>query len=61
MVVTAGGEEGGGVADALRDLEAEDVAIEGECAIQVGDLEVDVAYSGLWMDGGHDILDSAVA
>jgi hypothetical protein len=53
VMVAACGEERGGVADALRDLEAEDVAIEGECAIEVGDLEVDVAYSGLWVDGWH--------
>jgi hypothetical protein len=53
VVIAAGGEEGGGVTDALRDIEAEDVAIEGECTVEVGDLEMDVAYSGLWVDGGH--------
>ena len=52
VVVAAGGEECGGVADALRDVEAEDAVVEGECAVEVGDAEVDVADAGLGMDGG---------
>jgi hypothetical protein len=53
VMIATRGEEGGGVADSLRDFKAENVAIEGKCAIEVSDLEVDVAYSGLWVDGGH--------
>jgi hypothetical protein len=53
VMVAAGGEEGGCVADALRDFEAEDVVIEGERAVQVGDLEVNVTYAGFGVDGCH--------
>ena len=38
VVVTASGKKSGAVANTLRDLKAEDVTIEGERAIQVGDL-----------------------
>ena len=52
VVVAAGGEEGGGVADALGDVEAEDAVVEGEGAVEVGDAEVDVTHAGLRVDGG---------
>jgi hypothetical protein len=51
VMVSTCGEEGSGIADALCDLKAEDVMIERERAIEVGDLEMDVTYSGLWVDG----------
>ena len=57
VVVAAGGEEGGGVADALGDLEAEDAVVEGEGAVEVGDLEVDVADAGLRVDGGWALME----
>jgi hypothetical protein len=50
MVIAAGGEEGGAVAEALGDIEAEDAVVEGEGAFEVGDAEVDVADG----DGGVD-------
>ena len=53
VVVTARREKGGSVADALRDLEAENIAIEDQGAVDVGDLEVDVADACLWMNGWH--------
>ena len=43
MVIAAGGEEGGGVAHALHDLQAENAGVELDGAFEVGDLEVDVA------------------
>ena len=53
MVGVAGGEEGGfephGVPVAVRLLER--VAVEGERAIEVGDLQVHVAGRGLGVDG----------
>ena len=50
VVVAAGGEEGGGVAHALGDVEAEDAVVEGEGAVEVGDAEVDVTHAGLRVD-----------
>jgi hypothetical protein len=55
VVVVAGatgGEECGGVAEALGFGKAEDVAVEVESAVEVGDFEVDVADAGFGMDGG---------
>ncbi len=43
MVVAAGGEECGGVAHALHDLQAEHAGVELDGAFEVGDLEMDVA------------------
>lgn len=51
VVVAAGGEEGRTGAEALRQLEAEHVAIESEGAREVGDFEVHVADAGAWIDG----------
>jgi hypothetical protein len=58
MVVAAGREEGGGVAEAGGDVEAEDAVVEVQGALEVGDLEVDVAYVDAWGDGwnGHVVL-----
>ena len=42
MVVPPGRDEGRLVADPLRHVEAQDVAVEGEGAVDVGDLQVDV-------------------
>jgi hypothetical protein len=53
VVVAAGGEEGGGVAHAQGDVEAEDAVVEGEGAVEVSDAEVDVTHAGLGMDGGR--------
>ncbi len=55
MVVAAGGDEGGVVAPALHQLEAEDAAVEVERAVDVGDLEVDVAD----VDAGVDRIGSS--
>ena len=52
MVVAAGGDEGGVGAVALHQLEAEHAAVEVEGAVDVGDLEVDVAD----VDAGVDRL-----
>jgi len=38
---------------AQGDLEAEDVAIEADCPLQIRDLEMDVADSGLGVHGGR--------
>ncbi len=43
VVVAAGRDEGGVVADPLLELEAEDAAVEVERAVEVGHFEVDVA------------------
>ena len=43
VVVAAGRDERGLLAVALDQLEAEHAAVEGERAVEVGDLEVDVA------------------
>jgi hypothetical protein len=51
VVVAAGGDEGGGAAVALGKLEAEDAAVEGEGALEVGDFEVDMADAYAGMDG----------
>ncbi|MEY9881608.1 hypothetical protein ABIA43_003142 [Bradyrhizobium sp. USDA 328] len=52
MVIAAGGDEGGARAHALHQLEAKHAAIEAERAIEIGDLEVDVADPGAGGDGG---------
>ena len=51
VVIAAGRDEGRLRAHALHQLEAEHAAIEGERAVEVGDLEVDVADPGAGMDG----------
>jgi hypothetical protein len=53
VVIAACGEEGRRIAHPLREFEAENVAVEGECAVEVGDLEVDVTDAGLRVDGAH--------
>ena len=50
VVVAAGAQEGGLVAVARRLLEAEHVAPEPERAVEIGDLEVDVADVDARMD-----------
>jgi hypothetical protein len=52
VVVAAGGDEGGAGAGGGH-LEAEHPAIEIECALQVGDLQVDVADADPGVDGGE--------
>jgi hypothetical protein len=52
VVVAAGRDEGYLLAEALLQLESEHAAVEGEGAIEVGDLEVDVAD----VDAGIDRL-----
>jgi hypothetical protein len=49
MVVAAGRDERRLVAESLRHVEAEDVAVEAERAVDVRDLQVDVpdVYSGI--------------
>ena len=51
MMVSAGGEKGGGISKVLGDLKAEDAVVEGEGAIEVGNAEMDVAHACLGMDG----------
>jgi hypothetical protein len=57
MVVAAGGEEGCGVSEAGGDVKAEDAVVEVEGALEVGDLEMDVAYLDARRNGrdGHDV------
>jgi hypothetical protein len=50
VVVAAGGDEGGVGAPTLHQLEAEEAAVEVEGAVDVGDLEVDVADVDAWVD-----------
>lgn len=50
VVISASGEEGCGVAHALRDVEPEDAVIEGKRAIHVGHLQVNVAHAHAVMD-----------
>jgi hypothetical protein len=50
VVIAAGGEEHRLVAIALRHLEAEHVAIEGERPVEIGDLQVDMADARARMD-----------
>ena len=52
VVVAAGGEERGLVAQALRHVEAEHVSVERERTVDVRDLQVDVAD----VDAGVDRL-----
>ena len=54
VVVAAGGDEGRLVAQPLLELEAEHPAVEVERAVEVGDLEVDVADvdAGIDRSGG---------
>ncbi len=50
MMVAAGGEECGLCAVTLGELESKDIAIESEGAIEVGDLQMNVADSDVGMD-----------
>ena len=50
VVVAAGRDERGLLAVALHQPEAEHAAVEGERAVEIGDLEVDVADPGLGVD-----------
>ena len=52
VVVVAGGDEGGLVAHPLLQLEAEDADVEAERALDVGDLQVDVADVDARIDAG---------
>lgn len=51
VVIAAGGDEGGLGAVALGEFETEHAAVEIECALQVGDLQMDVADAGTGGDG----------
>lgn len=53
MMIAAGGNERGLRAEALRKLETEHAAAEAKSAVEIGDLEVNVANAGLGMDGRH--------
>ena len=53
VVVAAGRDERGLVAHALLQLEAEHAAVEAERALEVGDLQVDVADVDARIDRGH--------
>ena len=53
VVVPAGGQERGLVAHLLREVEAEHVAVEVDRAIEVGDLEMDVADVHAGVDRSH--------
>ena len=51
MVVSAGGDERGLRAVALHELETENAAVEAEGAVEVGDLEMNMADAGAGGDG----------
>jgi hypothetical protein len=51
VVVAAGAEEGGGRAHPLRQLEAQHALVERQRAVEVGDLQVDVADVDAGIDG----------
>jgi hypothetical protein len=51
MVVSAGEEEGGAGAVTLCHFETQHVAIECDCAVKIGDLQVNVADAGLGVNG----------
>lgn len=53
MMISAGGEERGLSAEALRDGKAKDAVVEGNRAIEVGHFEVNVADAGGRMDGAR--------
>jgi hypothetical protein len=46
VVIPAGREEGGHIAEALDDIKAQDVVIEGDLPIEVGDFEMGVPDVG---------------
>ncbi len=50
MVIAPGRQEGQLITDAAGDREAEDVAVEGHGAVELGHLEVDMADLGAWID-----------
>jgi hypothetical protein len=43
MMITAGGEERGLVSETLREFESENIAIERNCPIKVGDLQMNMS------------------
>ena len=49
-MVAAGRKKSGGTAHALRDLEAENIAVESQGTLKVGNLKVDVTYTSVRMD-----------
>lgn len=51
MMIAAGGKEGGLVAEALGNFEAQDAMVKFQCAIEVCDLQVDMADSSGGIDG----------
>ena len=51
VVIAAGGQERGLVAQPLHELEAEHAPVEAECAVEVGDLEMDVPDVDAGIDG----------
>ena len=53
MVVSASREKSGGIADTLSDRKYEYVTVEGERAVEIGDLKVDMANTGLRMNSVH--------
>lgn len=56
MMITTSGDEGRAGAVALRELKAEHAAVEGERALQIGHLQMNVADANAGMDGRtHDI------
>jgi hypothetical protein len=50
MMIAASGQKGGAAPVKLRDLKAQDVAIESEGAIEIGDLQMDVADGDTGME-----------
>jgi hypothetical protein len=46
VMIAAGGDERGVRAQALHQLEAEHAAIEAKCAVEIGDLEMDMPDAG---------------
>jgi hypothetical protein len=56
VVVAAGGEERGLVSHALHEVEAEHVPVEPDRAVEVRDLQMDVADVDAWIDRGCHAL-----
>ena len=55
VMITAGGDKRGLGAVALGELETEDAAVEGEGALQIGHLQMNVADADAGVDGGAHI------
>jgi hypothetical protein len=51
MMIASGGDEGRTGAHALHQLKTQHAAIEAERAVEIGDLQVNVADSGAGVDG----------